>query len=288
MNQPLLILDVSYLCHRAFHTQKGMSWKGRATGVIFGFLKSIGPLKDQFLTDRVAFCFESRESHRKKIYPDYKKKRTTRERTPEEQKSYEEFVEQIVDLKTRYLPQIGFNNCFCYPGYESDDIMAAIASNLGSDDSAIIVTADHDLYQCIRSNVIVFNPQQADRVDVSAFVGRYGIRPHLWAMSKAIAGCHSDEVKGVPGVGEITALKFLRGELDPESKAHASILSPEGKAIVRRNRKLVELPFDGCPTPRIQEDCVCAKAWRRVCEELGMRSIAGHPPIAIRAQRKMK
>lgn len=284
MNKPpLLVLDCHYLCHRAFHTsQRELSFRGQAIGIVFGFLQSISLLKDEFQTDRVAFCFEHPFLRRRSVFNDYKRNRTQKQRTPEEEKAYSSFILQIMQLRKTYLPNIGFENVFSFRGMESDDIMAAIAANTPKGEETIIVTADSDLLQCLRENVMVYSPQKQRLWTASLFEKEYGIRPSKWAVVKAMAGCHGDNVPGIPGVGEVTALKYLRGQLDPKSKAFQKIMSPEGKAIIRRNRRLVQLPFDGCPVPDICEDEVTVSKWRSVCASLGMRSIAGRPPIISR------
>src|SRR5688572_2764510 len=101
-----LIVDVSYLMHRAFHTTRDLSYRGKPTGAIYGFLKSITALKDEFNTDNIAFCFEHPHLFRRDIYPDYKKHRHTRQRTPEEQKARGILQTQIEELRTEYLPKI--------------------------------------------------------------------------------------------------------------------------------------------------------------------------------------
>lgn len=284
-----LVIDVSFLCHRAFHTAQHLLWKEKPTGVIFGFLKSISFLKDEFQTDRVAFCFEHPDLFRKAIYPPYKSKRRSKERTEAEKKSYQGLNLQIAELRGRYLPRIGFKNIFCYRGMESDDIMAAIAMYCTDEDNEIIlVTADSDLYQCLSENmVMIYSPQARKLLTEKWFVSKYGIVPSQWAVVKAIAGCSTDEIKGVGGVGELTALKYLRGELKESDRAYKAIRSRESLAIVRRNRILVKLPFHRCPIPHLQEDKVSSEGWRSVCSVLGMRSIAEHPPIATRKRRSL-
>lgn len=278
-----LVLDCHYLCHRAFHTSRDLSWKGKPSGVIFGFLKTISALKDRFQTDHVAFCFEHRHIFRRNIYPAYKAHRRTKERTGEERRLYESLCIQISELKERYLPKIGFRNIFCFRGMESDDIMAAIAGGMLENEEVVLVTSDSDLYQCLRSNVSIWSPQKRRLLTERWFQRQYGIQPRTWSVVKAIAGCPSDGVKGIEGVGEITALKFIRGELDTGSKAFQSISSEKGREIVRRNKSLVKLPFEGCPTPVLRrEDNVTEESWISVCGMLGMRSIANHPPIATR------
>lgn len=273
-----LVIDVSYLCHRAFHTTKDLSWKGKATGVVFGFLKSISALKDDFQTDNIAFCFEHPYLFRREVFPAYKKKRHTRELSPDETKAMEGLSIQIHELRKRYLPRIGFKNVFCYRGFESDDIMAAIAYS--TRDEVILVTADQDLYQCLRENVSLFSPQTRKMMTYAKFFKTYGISPARWAVMKAIAGCKTDEVPGIKGIGELTALKYLTGIAGDH--IYKKITSDEACEIVNRNRRLVKLPYEGCPIPELKDDRIDPEGWREVCEMLGMKSIAGHPPISVR------
>jgi len=278
MKSPLLVLDTHYLCHRAFHSTGELSWQGRATGVIFGFLNSISALKDEFQTDRIVFCFEHSHLHRRDIYPDYKYKRA-KNRTEQEKKNYSALAIQISELRQRYLPKIGFKNIFCFRGMESDDIMAALAASYSSTQEVILVTSDADLWQCLGPNVSIFSPQKRKVYTEEWFHKTYQFTPSKWAVVKAIAGCDSDCVAGIKGVGEATALKFIRGELKKDSKAYRSIVSPEGKEIIRRNRMLVQLPYANCPTPNLLEDQITKKAWAEVCELLGMKSIRNRPPV---------
>lgn len=286
MKKTWLVLDSHFLCHRAFHTDKHLSWGGRPTGVTFGFLKSITSLKDEVHTDRVAFCFEHPLLFRRGIYPNYKKRRNAVQRTDEEKVLYQGLITQISELQKKYLPKIGFKNIFSIRGMESDDIMAKIAQDLPDDEEAILVTSDLDLLQCLKPNVSIYSPQKKRILTQEWFEREYKIRPSQWALVKAIAGCNSDEVRGIEGVGEITALRYLRGELSTSSNAYQSIKSAPSRAIVRLNRKLVQLPYDGCPPVHLQEDNVTREAWLEVCKSLGMRSIAGRPPITTRKARR--
>lgn len=277
----LLVLDCHYLCHRALHAQKDLSWHGIATGVIFGFLKSITQLKHEFQTDRIAFCFESQNLYRKIIFPDYKLKRGAK-MDPVKIKARADLHQQINALRINLLPRIGFQNIFYYPGYESDDIMARLAQRY---DEIILVTSDADLYQCLSPNVMIYSPQKQRLFTVEWFRQEYGIEPNLWSLVKAIAGCPGDGVPGVPGVGEITALKFIRGEPIRNPKgARELILSNASKNIIRRNRQLVELPYEATPQIHLQPqpDLISTKGWNDVCNSLGIKSLTGRPPVFSR------
>lgn len=280
MKSPILILDSHYLCHRAFHTSGHLAWVGKSTGVVFSFLKGISLLKDEFRTDRIAFCFEGHDLLRKTLYPEYKERR--REfKTEQDREAHKNLGYQIHELRTLHLPRIGFKNIFHSPGYESDDLMAALAYSLPEDQEAVLVTSDSDMYQCLRPNIVIYSPQKQRIYNVSWFRKTYGIAPGKWALVKALSGCLSDNVKGIRGIGEVTALNYCRGKVSP--KAQEKLFSPEGRKIVRRNRELVELPFKGCPVPQMTEDQISREGWQAVCKDLGMRSLAGRLPILTRA-----
>lgn len=277
-----LVLDTHYLCHRAFHTTLNLSWKERPTGVIFSFLKSIAFLKDEFQTDHVVFCFEHPKLFRKIDFPEYKIHRNQPKRDRHEVKAHGELCSQIDLLRDVYLPQIGFKNIFCVEGYESDDVMAAIASCASHRDEVILVTADTDLYQCLDDHVMMYSPAKRAVITKTKFIREYGILPHQWAVLKAITGCATDEVPGIKGIGQTTALRYLRQELKPDSKQYKLIHSAESKAIVRRNKRLVKLPYEGCQAPALVEDKISRQGWLDVCAKLGMKSIAQHPPVSTK------
>lgn len=282
MKQPLLVLDSHYLCHRAFHAQKDLSFHGIKTGVIYGFLKQIGYLKNEFQTDRIAFCFEGSTLYRKIDFPGYKMKRIQHEEKadPEKLKARGDLTRQIEALRISYLHKIGFRNVFYYPGWESDDIMGRITQTVEGE--IILVTSDADMYQLLKSNVLMFSPYQKKLLTYSWFVREYGIQPWQWAIVKAMSGCDSDGVPGIPGVGETTALKFLRRELNPKAAIYKTIMSREAAAIVNRNRRLIELPYEAVPTPTPEWDeteQISTKGWNDVCAELGIKSMAGRPPV---------
>jgi 5'-3' exonuclease len=283
MSQPWLIIDSHYLCHRAFHTTRGLSHKGIATGVMFGFLKGIAGFKDQFDTDKVAFCFEHPVLHRREHFSDYKVRRIAKDISHQDTQARIELREQIDKLRTEYLPKIGFKNVLCAYGMESDDLMAALAYALRLDNSeCILITADSDLYQCLRDGISIYSPAKQKLLTKTWFQREYGFHPSKWAVVKAVAGCKSDGVPGIPGVGEITACKYVRGELLPNTPLHRFITSDTNRKLVCRNRTLVQLPFVGCPTPELHEDTISVEGWREVCAQLGMKSLAGRPPVASR------
>lgn len=273
-----LVLDCPYLCHRAFHTMSDLSWKERPTGVIYGFLNCLGHLKDEFLTERIVFCFDHPYLHRRKVFPGYKKKRHSKPISDEELEAKTSLKIQMSELRKRYLPKIGFRNVFCTRGFESDDIMASIAKHC--QDSIVLVTEDADLYQCLRPNVSIYSPRKKLTMTYDRFKSQYGILPPEWATIKAMAGCPGDEIPGIRGVGEKTALRFWKGERKRIQNISRKIQN--SMDLINRNMSLVQLPFEGCPQYPLRKDHISKEGWLEVCDELGMRSLKANPPISTR------
>jgi 5'-3' exonuclease len=278
MNKKYLLLDCNYLCHRAKYTTGDLSYGGDATGVIYGFLKSLGIFQDLFRTSNFVFCFDSAKSKRKEIYPEYKANRWDKEKTEEEIEFDKSFRKQVKKLRTTYLPMIGFKNVFIQKGYESDDVIASFCGNLQDGEEAIIISSDHDLYQCIAHNVSFYNPQSRKILTLQGFKKQYGIKPTEWALVKAIAGCATDNIKGIKGIGEKTAIKYLKGDLK-KGKKLLDINCSDGVRLALENHFLVCLPMKGTKKFKITQDELSKHGWRQVIELLGMKSIRDRMPF---------
>ncbi len=287
MNRRWLILDCNYLCHRAKHSTGGLSHNNKPTGVIYGFLKSIQALQEQFNTADIVFCWDSKTSKREKVYPDYKAQRKDKykDMSDEELEFEKEFRLQMKLLRIRYLKTIGYKNVLVQPGYESDDIIASICKWLDNEDEAIIITSDKDLYQCIKHNVSFFDPSKGKRTTLQGFKKKYGISPTDWAKVKSIAGCVTDNVSGIQGVGEKTAIKYIQDKLKRDSKTYLKIIKNEFFTCME-NDVLVKLPFKGTKRFELQEDEISKTGWRKVTKALGMNSIRDKAPTTNKRKRK--
>jgi len=275
-----LVLDSNYMCHRVKHALGGLKHGETPTGTVYGFFKSVAILQDQFRTPHVIFCWDSKTNKRKELLPSYKEKRhTAKEDISEEELQFEwEFVRQMKRLRVRYLKMIGFRNIFVQKRLESDDIIASICKRISEEHEAVIVSADKDLYQLLKPNVSFYNPHKSQLYTVAHFRKEYGISPQKWGLVKSIAGCPTDEVPGIPGVGEKTAIKHLLGQLNPETKTSKKI-EAEKQAYIKRNKPLVVLPFKGTKRFEIKEDSLSKKGWNRVVKELGMNSFRTKMPF---------
>ena len=273
MSVPYIVLDLGYLCYRAFYSTGHLSFEETKTGVLFGVFRDIKTFSELFGSNRFIFCFDSRESKRKAIFPGYKASRKNRydEMEEDERLAHEELRKQRDFLETRYLPRIGYKNILSQPGYEADDLIAAFCNGLDSDEEAVVVGTDGDLYQILREGVTIWNPAKSKAITAESFTGEWGISPSQWADVKALAGCHTDDVPGLDGVGEKTAVKFLTGTLKPGGVAYSKITAAND--LWKRNLELVRLPLPGCVRPEVLQDEVTVEKWQYVMDRLGMSSL---------------
>jgi DNA polymerase-1 len=273
MKHRILLVDVSGLLHRvkfALINQR-LSHEDKETGIIFGFLMQLQFIKRKTNSNIVVFALDSRTSKRKKIYSEYKEKR--RKEKTEKEKIIDEIAFQQFDQVENYvLKALGYNNIFREDGLEADDIIGSICKTYKSSEITI-ASSDQDMYQLLTNRVNIFNFMKSSFFTIDDFRDKYGIEPIMWKRVKAIGGCSSDCVAGIPGVGEKTVIKFIKGELPKTYKTYKAIVSPEGRKIIARNKKLVILPFRGTPSYRLFPDNVTVKSVKEVAEKYGMNSI---------------
>lgn len=267
-----LIIDCNYLCHRAIHTMGALTANNVSTGVLFGFLMQIKTFAKNFQTNKLIFTWDSRESERKKIYPQYKENRDIDKLPTEDKEAKLAAYEQFDILREHILPKMGFKNNFQFSGYEADDIIAMIA--MCYDIKSIVITGDHDIFQLLDYTDIYLPAGDGKYITYSSFVEENGIKPKDWIMVKAIAGCSSDNVKGVYGVGDTTAIKYLKGDLKKTSKKYTAIGKAYEDDMIANNLKLVSLPFNKV----ILDECILdvdrlsLKGFIDICEEFNFNS----------------
>lgn len=236
----IILVDSNELCYIALHSQGYLSYGGRPTGVIFGFLRKVLELAKLFENTNFVFCFDSTINIRKAAYPSYKEKRYKEDKLTDDQ--LEGLIygkEQFITLRKHILPSLGFNNIYFATGFESDDIIAHICKTW-ENYYFVIVSSDEDLYQLLNSHTTIYKPRAKKYFGYSKFVDKYDISPNQWSRVKAIAGCTSDNVCGVSGVGEKTAISYLKGKLKVGSKNWYNI--QKCNAIIESNMGLVDLP----------------------------------------------
>lgn len=266
-----ILLDCTYLCYRAHFSTGGLKNRGDPSGVIYGFLRDLNSLSMRFNSERFVFCFDHGKGLRKIAYPFYKAKRPTME---EEEK--ENLEKQMADLKLKHLTEIGYRNVFFQNGYEADDLIASVARDLqnSDEDESIIVSGDADMYQLLSENTIIYHPQKDSIVDASSFVKEYNIPAMNWSGVKTIGGCSSDNVPGLKGVGEKTAIQYFQGKLN-EKPVYQTIKdflqSKDGFA----SHALVHLPYPGTKVFDLMNDKVDKRKYRQLLSDYGITTLGG-------------
>lgn len=286
MLPPLVVVDANYICYRAFYSTGSLSAGGRATGVVFGFMREVRALEDRYPNARLAFAFDYGQGKREQEYPWYKATRRAKRKKemksdPAKKKMWKAFQEQVDKLREDYLTRAGYSNVFFHSGYEADDVIARVVADrlqrnvqATNNTPVVIVSGDEDLYQLLNAKeVSVHHPKDRTTLTRKTFEKRYGIRVSDWVKVKAIAGCKSDDVPGVRGVAEKTALAYLTDPFDmPPAKRKAIDEFVKSEEYVR-NLELVTLPYPGCRHFAVGKDKSNPNGWNEVMAELGANSL---------------
>ncbi len=272
MNHTHLLIDVSCLAYRALYTVGQLDYEGETTGVLFGVFREVKLLRERFSPTTTTFCFDGRRLERKKIYPEYKEGRK-KESTLEQDDARQGLYTQLELMCDGLLFEIGFRNVFRYHRFEADDLIASVCIGMPKKHTAIIISTDNDLWQLlVDSRVMIYSPTLKVLFTAKLFRDMWGIDPFLWSDVKALAGCTSDNVKGIKGVGPHKATKFLSGGMKDSEIAFGAII--DGNKIYNRNLELVRLPFAGTPKCKLKRDEFDERAWDKVMNRFGMASLA--------------
>ena len=235
-----IIIDTSFVCYRSLYGMPGLSHDEKNTHIIFNFLNVVLKLALEFKTSDFIFVFDSKNSYRKLVYPQYKENRTKQDKTEQEKIDLKDMFRQRDDLRIKVLPYMGFKNIFQQSGYESDDIIAEIVKKY-KEDQFLIVQRDEDLYQLLEKERVVLYDLKQKYTEDEFTVEYFGIHPSDWRYVKSISGCLGDNITGIERVGDITAAKYLAGLLKP-GKILTKI-EEQRSHFTEINFPLVSLPY---------------------------------------------
>ena len=246
----LLLLDGHSLAYRAFFAlpiENFSTTTGQPTNAVYGFTAMlINVLRDEKPT-HVAVAFDRGEpTFRHEQYVEYK---ANRRETPEDFRSQLSLIFEVLDaLGIRRLSA---------PGYEADDLIATLATQAAAQDmDVLIVTGDRDVLQLVSDQVTVLMTRRGitemTRFTPATVTEKYGLSPAQYPDFAAVRGDPSDNLPGIPGVGEKTATKWIAefGSLQAlvdrvdEVKGKAGDALREHLGNVLRNRQLTALLTD--------------------------------------------
>ncbi|MDR3661603.1 MAG: DNA polymerase I [Mycobacterium sp.] len=202
-----MLLDGNSLAFRAFYALPAENFKtqgGLTTNAVYGFTAMlINLLRDEKPTHVAAAFDVSRKTFRLARYPEYKAGRAS---TPDE------FRGQI-DITKEVLGALGIV-VLAEEGFEADDLIATLATQAEAEDfRVLVVTGDRDSLQLVSPDVTVLYPKKGvsdlHRFTPDAVVEKYGLTPTQYPDFAALRGDPSDNLPGIPGVGEKTAAKWI-------------------------------------------------------------------------------
>ncbi|HTY20715.1 MAG TPA: DNA polymerase I [Geobacteraceae bacterium] len=204
----LYLIDGSSYIYRAYFAIRHLSSpKGFPTNALYGFTQMLIKVLKERSPDHVAVVFDAgRHTFRNEIYPEYKANRASMP---------DDLVLQVPPIKEMVrsfnIPAIEL------AGYEADDIIGTIArdcENKGID--VVVVTGDKDLMQIVDERVRLLDTMKDKESGVAEVKERFGVGPELVTDILGLAGDSSDNIPGVPGIGEKTAIRLIQeyGNLD--------------------------------------------------------------------------
>jgi DNA polymerase I len=233
-----IVIDVPNVAHRNWHAMRGME----ANAVCYGVLRDLHILARHLECRNFVFCFDSDSSIRKQQFPTYKATR------PQEHRS--NINKQLRKLRDEILPDLGYENILDFAFAEADDIIGAICKQRRQGDILYLVSTDQDLYQLLlHGRVSIWNQASKKEITETYLREEYELDTEEWIVYKSIIGDKSDNIPGVPGVGSVTAIKWILGSLGADSTPGTKIQAFIDASKDKINQKLMTLPHPDLSIP---------------------------------------
>ncbi len=292
-----LFIDGHSQAYRAFFGVKTplVTARGEMTTAVFGFVRKLFSVLRDYRPDGVAVAFDKGDTWRHEEFAEYK---ATRDAMPDDMRTQMDRIEQI--LGALRIPIVTAEN------YEADDVLGALAQQAADKGhNVLVLTGDRDLFQLVADRVRILYTSGGPSPTTSAYgvaevAERYGgLNPEQFLEMKALVGDSSDNIPGAPGVGEKTAISYLKkyGTLDGLYAHIDEVRGPkkqqnlrDAEEDVRRNKRLMTIvcdldvkfdaeqfrlgEYDGGAVRSIFEELEF-RSLQRELEQLGETSFAG-------------
>jgi len=197
----LFLIDGSSYLYRAFYAIRHLSnSKGLPTNATYGFVQMLLKVLKDHRPDYLAVIFDSKApTFRSEVYQEYKANRPA---MPESLTPQIPYVKKIVEgYRIALLER---------DGYEADDLIGTVARRLESEADVVIVTGDKDLLQLVSDRIHVYDGMKEKRFGVEEVIERFGVSPEQVVDVMGLAGDAIDNIPGVPGIGEKTAIQLIK------------------------------------------------------------------------------
>jgi DNA polymerase-1 len=259
---PIVLVDGSNFMYRAFHVPnlaRLTNGRGEPTGVLYGVINMLGKLFETYRPEKMAVVFDAKgPSFRNEMYPEYKAHRPP---MPDELRSQIEPLHKLIELLG--LPILVID------GVEADDVMGTLATEATAKGiDTIIATGDKDMAQLVSDHVRLVDTMKDKVFDREGVIEKFGVPPELIIDLLGLMGDSSDNIPGVPKVGEKTALALIQGlgsirdiyanldkvaELDFRGARTMPERLEENRAMAELSHELVTIKTD-CDLPVHLED----------------------------------
>ena len=200
---PLILVDGSSYLYRAFHALPPLTnSKGKPTGAVKGVINMMRRLQKDYPESTHVAVFDAKgKTFRDEIYSDYKANRPP---MPDDLRLQIEPIHQIIQAMG--MPMLVIE------GVEADDVIGTLALQATAAQQPVVIsTGDKDIAQMVNEHIVMENTMTNTVLDRAGVIEKFGIPPELIIDYLALLGDKSDNIPGVPGVGEKTALGLLQG-----------------------------------------------------------------------------
>lgn len=202
-DNPFILVDGSSYLFRAYHAAPNFTnGEGQPTGAVYGVINMLRSLLKQFETNRIAVIFDAKgKTFRNDMYPEYKANRPP---MPDDLRCQIEPLHKLI--KAMGLPLISIS------GVEADDVIGTLASQASKAGIPVLIsTGDKDMAQLVDENVTLINTMTNVIMGPEGVEEKFGVPPELIIDYLALMGDTSDNIPGVPGIGDKTARALLQG-----------------------------------------------------------------------------
>lgn len=234
-NIDVAIVDGNYFGFRAYSKLNHLrNRKGENTGVVFGFLKELLYVYKNIRWNKLVVVWDGGGTRKRRaLLPEYKR---NRKRGSIDFKDYTRQLNILQNL----LSNLGVVQ---YKGEdtEADDLVAGFVLN--TQNSCCILSSDSDYYQLISENVCVYKPTTEVVYDLERFNKEFALNPSQYLDLKILVGDSSDNIPGVPGVGEVSARKFINKHNSLRDFFEVGLCEDKLDNIVRSNKEIVVRNF---------------------------------------------
>ena len=238
----IVLIDGFSIAFRAFYAlpETLMTSKGTPTNVIHGFLSMLNKISTDYKLEQLIVTWDlPGKTFRNDIYTDYKANRSS---APDNFNVQVPLLHEL--LNTFNIPQVSKE------GFEADDVLGSLSTILNNQNKKVlIVTGDRDTYQLISNKTKILYTKRGisdvDLVDEKFFLKKFGIKTNQYVEYLALKGDPSDNIPGLPGVGEKTAINLLKKYKDINNiYKNLSDLTPKIKDSFETNKDILLMSKD--------------------------------------------